>query len=333
MLPEAARKARLESLALTPSRSKTPLPVSLYVPVVVELKKYLSRRGLPAEVLFPPPHLVKHHDDLSDPELWPTLFGVQHDEKDSYRVDGPAGIQDWGDGEAQQVLDELAASQRAIDESLQKLKQLSLNLAPDAAAYSPVLTVLKAQQSLSARYLNLSAKRVAVVEGRTAKLRAWHMKLAAGSAAQHARLEKNIAWNQSWLAKVLTLKVRAATWDAAFAALPAVPTVGQTPASLINLLDDMKAIVEKGFELSRAPASKLLAVIYASVFECDATAVGSIAFTVDEAKIWQIREAVNRSLGDANDRGLKPVFVAADKGVRVGGRLGPGWLAAHGDRG
>ena len=72
-------------------------------------------------------------------------------------------------------------------------------------------------------------------------------------------------------------------------------------------------MVEKAFSLSHALASKMLAVIYASIFETSATAVWSIAFTVDEAKVWQIREAVNGSLGDAYRRGLTPIFIAADK--------------------
>ena len=51
----------------------------------------------------------------------------------------------------------------------------------------------------------------------------------------------------------------------------------------------------------------------ASVLECSEWTVGSIAFTVDEAKVWQIREAVLRGQRDAYERGMIPIFVGADK--------------------
>jgi hypothetical protein len=56
----------LEALALDPRRSETPLRPSLYVPVVRQLKAYLNRCGLPDEVLFPPPYLAAHHNELAD---------------------------------------------------------------------------------------------------------------------------------------------------------------------------------------------------------------------------------------------------------------------------
>ena len=52
------------------------------------------------------------------------LIGVQHDEKEIYRVIGPAGIQDWGDGEAQEILAAHAAMPAALDAvALRKSRQ------------------------------------------------------------------------------------------------------------------------------------------------------------------------------------------------------------------
>ena len=62
----AAWASRLEALALDPRRSGTPLRPSLYVPIVRQVKAYLNRCGLPEEILFPPPYLAAHHNELAD---------------------------------------------------------------------------------------------------------------------------------------------------------------------------------------------------------------------------------------------------------------------------
>ena len=157
-----------------------------YVPVVRQLKAYLNRCGLPEEILFPPPYLAAHHNELADKELWDGLFGAQHDEKDIYRTTGPTGIQDWGDGEAQQVLQELSSSVQAMDTALKSLRLLPPSLTTPATEYALAMRVMKVERALLLEYLERTSKRVATIESRTSKLRSRQAKLPAGSTAQHA---------------------------------------------------------------------------------------------------------------------------------------------------
>ena len=53
-------------------------------------------------------HLTRFNRLYASPEIWGSLVGIQHDEKDVFRVLGPAGLQDWGDGEAQRLIHGLA---------------------------------------------------------------------------------------------------------------------------------------------------------------------------------------------------------------------------------
>ena len=65
------------------------------------VRDWLRRSGLPVEVVLVPPEHRRYAGIYANPALWPSLVGTQHDEKDVYRVIGTAGVQDWGDGEAQ----------------------------------------------------------------------------------------------------------------------------------------------------------------------------------------------------------------------------------------
>ena len=79
------------------------------------------------------------------------------------------------------------------------------------------------------------------------------------------------------------------------------------------MLGDHRALLETGFGLANPPASKALATCLCSVFDCSPWTTGALFFTVDDAKTWQVREAVYRAMLDAVDEGMLPVFVGADK--------------------
>ena len=68
--------------------------------VIPSVRDWLRRAGLPEEVLLVPPEHLPYSRIYSNPAVWPSLIGTQHDEKDLYPVIGKSGVQDWGDGEA-----------------------------------------------------------------------------------------------------------------------------------------------------------------------------------------------------------------------------------------
>lgn len=295
--------------------------------VVPQLRGWCKRAGIPEWVVMVPPHLRAFSGLFADESLWPLLYGLQHDEKDIFRVRGPAGLQDWGDGEAQKILAVRTAALELIDAQLVELRKLPAAVPLDAASYHTAVEVLRPSCDLVVQYEKGAAAWAAGVEGKSEKLRRKQRKQPATEQATIDRLAKHIRFNDDMKAEATTLATRVATLTAAAAALPpapapvapppvapapaAVPT--PTPPVVITLLEDARACLEKGFDISNAPASKCLAMCLASVFECSEWTVGSIAFTVDEAKVWQIREAVLRGQRDAYERGMIPIFVGADK--------------------
>ena len=84
--------------------------------------------------------------------------------------------------------------------------------------------------------------------------------------------------------------------------LPPQPASEHTAACLDGHITSMQFLLEKMFGLANVPASKLLAVCYTNLFQCDAWGMGSAYFTCDEAKTWQMREAVVRSMRAAYSR-------------------------------
>ena len=79
---------------------------------------------VPFWVFDVPQHLRAYAGRYSDPEKWPTLYGLQHDEKDMFRVVGRAGLQDWGDGDAQARLAALDAATGALAAAVAALRSL-----------------------------------------------------------------------------------------------------------------------------------------------------------------------------------------------------------------
>ena len=50
------------------------------------MRRWLARIGVPPWVLFVPPDLRQFAGRYANPELWPYLYGMQHDEKDAKSV-------------------------------------------------------------------------------------------------------------------------------------------------------------------------------------------------------------------------------------------------------
>ena len=292
---------------------KDGLSGSLVLATVGPLKAWARANGIPEQVLFPPPHLARYAGMYGSSECWQSLIGVQHDEKDIYRTEGAGGIQDWGDGNAQQLLDRLATTRAAVATGLKELRRLPAGAQLDLAQYTPRAAELCNALKLLQEYQEAVDGRITLVEAKTTKLIAKQGRLGAGQAAQHASIDKYVSFNRDWCGRVSSVKARTAALRGAVSALPATPQYEHSSTFMAPLFEDADVLLEKAFALSQVPASKLLAVVYASIFQCSPWCVGSIYFTVDDAKVWQIREAVYRSMVDAYDRGLLPTFIGADK--------------------
>ena len=57
-----------------------------------------------------------------DPEMWPALYALQHDEKDIKRVRG--ALQDWGDGEAGRQYEQQRSAVDAAASALEEVRRL-----------------------------------------------------------------------------------------------------------------------------------------------------------------------------------------------------------------
>ena len=96
------------------------------------VRKWLVAHPMhPARVVLRCPHDRRFFSIYADPALRATLFGLQHDEKDIFRVLGPGGLQDWGDGVCQRLMTELKETDDATTAVERKLRMLPMHATPD----------------------------------------------------------------------------------------------------------------------------------------------------------------------------------------------------------
>ena len=139
---------------------------------------------VPSWVFDVPQHLRAYAGRYSDPEMWPTLYGLQHDEKDVFRVVGRAGLQDWGDGDAQARLASLDVATGALTAAVAALRSLAPDTMLDQASYLDALRVLQQQLALLQEYAAAAVSSVAALDAKAAQLRSKLAKLTAGEAKQ-----------------------------------------------------------------------------------------------------------------------------------------------------
>jgi outer membrane murein-binding lipoprotein Lpp len=274
------------------------------------LRLWLAASGIPEWLVFVPSHLAAYAGRYSDPDLWPSLYGLQHDEKDMFRVVGRAGLQDWGDGDCQE---RLAALDAATDDLGEVAKALRAAVPGDLAAYGEARRTLQQTLALLRQYAAVADASIEQLNAKVAALRAKLAKLAMDAVKQRERLSKHLTFLAVRSSEVSSFSIHVATHGSDVDALPAAPAAAHTAARLGTMLDDQKGLLETGFGLANAPASKVLATCLCSVFDCSPWTTGALFFTVDDAKTWQIREAVYRAILSAIDVGMYPALIGADK--------------------
>jgi hypothetical protein len=219
----------------------------------------LKAQGVPLGVFIVPDHLRQLGGLYSDPELWPTLYGLQHDEKDVYRVIGPAGIQDWGDGDAQEILFKHEALIGALDASTKELGGLAAASQISIVLYGTVVDALGRAGAALERACRLLLDRAPAMEAKRAKLTRKRDALVAGRIADRERYEKHISFLSSRLSEAKTFAAQASTYCSAVAALPQSATAAETATQLMALVADGRGLVEKCFGFEHMAASKVRA--------------------------------------------------------------------------
>ena len=275
------------------------------------VERWWGDRGLPVQLLWTPIHLRQWRGLYCAPSLWPTLVGLQHDEKDLFSQRGSKGLQDWGDDEAQRLTTQLEDALGILAARMALLQARSPHEMLDVQRLADSSSTLLSHIGQLRRY----SEAAALLNGQRDKqrLRLERKKKRMTSVARCEGIERRIAEINGRCAEVVSFDDRTKALSAGVAALPAAPAAACTTTSMLALLGELKALLELGFALANAPASKMLAVCTKSVFDCSKHSVNSLYWTVDDAKTWQVREAVYRSIEDSCTKGLVPLFVGADK--------------------
>ena len=186
-------------------RSDTPLSARFFCEVINDvLRPWLRRQGVPPEVLLVPPHLVHYKELYSDPQLWPSMYILAHDEKDMKWVKG--SLQDWGDGEAQASY---AAKSSALDDlarALSHLRSLGQAAAPSAADFSAVKHLLHGSHAETLKEYCMTASVLVIRhEEHSQRLQRRQARLGAAKAEQSTRLGKHIEFLNSQAAEIQQL--------------------------------------------------------------------------------------------------------------------------------
>ena len=290
---------------------------------VLDAMRGRADEGIPRFVTAAPLHLRRYVKLFAAPSWWSKLIGVQHDEKDIHRVAGPAGLQDWGDGEAKAKLDALEAAKTSSAAAVSSLRKLAPTAAVGATPYRDAVVELRARVKQLEGYSNEATVREARLTKKVVALRRKEAKIPAGDTAQTSRVARHIAYNTSQTDRISSTKALIEQLSADASKLPPAPAAGYTAVAMINFIERAQKLLGPAFDLANSPASKVLAMVTCSVLNCDQWGVGATYYTADEATTWQMREAVLRTFILSYEKlGLIPVFVGADKAY---------YLASHWD--
>jgi len=252
------RARRLKSgLAATLSLFELALGKEVGKVIRAYVEPKLKAQGVPLGVFIVPDHLRDFAGTYSDEEMWPYLIGIQHDEKDVHRVIGPAGIQDWGDGEAQAILEAHSTAINAIDRQVAELRGLAAAAAAPQQQYDGTVGVLTTVSASLASMLDIVKQRAAAMDAKQTKLCTKRDALAAGRIADHECYTKHITFLADRIRDAQAFTTQVTTHRAAVDALPQAQSATQTASHMILLLEEARVLLEKAFGFANVAASKV----------------------------------------------------------------------------
>ena len=221
------------------------------------MRRWMRRDGIPEQVVFPPEHCRKLAGIYADEDLWPKLYGMQHDEKDIFRKVGTGGVQDWGDGVAQELLNEQERLCALLAAEGAELKKLDSRHAPPAAQHISAAHALRTTLAGMHEHQRLAAVRAADNEAKVTKLRRKRDALPSTRLTEQEWLNKHITFLQIRTIEVASFKDRLDRLNGLVTSLPPAPTLATTAATLLALVTESSELLDKGFGLAHVPASKV----------------------------------------------------------------------------
>ena len=240
------------------------------------VREWSARRGIPWFTIVVPPHLSAFAGIFYDPDLWDRLIGMQHDEKDIYRQVGVKGLLDWGDGEAKSKIDELEAANSSVTQAVGNLRKLAPLAAADQSHYQAVIDELRDRLAQLRRYGAEAAERGKRLAAKATQARAKFNKLVAGETTKMTSLRNQIELCEG-LVKAISSNKDSIDQLAAdvTSASSSTRTTRHTASALIELLERAQKLLGAAFDLANSPASKVLAMVSCSLFNCDAWTVAA----------------------------------------------------------
>ena len=247
-----------------------------------------------------------------DPDLMPSLAVQQNDEKDLYITRGIKGLPDLGDGECQSVTVE---HDEAVDTTAKleaEMRALPAESTVDGTDYRTVHHVLSSGGVLLCRYRDQALE---LIKGTASNIKKLDKKARKRETTQKEReaIAKKTAFLNSQVGEVDSLNRRVSALVNDLVALPAVGTSPPTASRAAGLAKDVKEMIMEAFGFAYRYASKTLAVMSCSVFDCSSKALSSLAFTPDNLATWELKEIIMKNAIDMYTKGQITVIVGADK--------------------
>ena len=224
--------------------------------------RWATAEGIPHHVLVPPEQCRKLAGIYADESLWPKLVGLQKDDQDVHRKLGIGGLQDWGDGEAQQIEAAYETMQASLSACTGELRKLASQSPPAAACYTAVVMALAAGVTYHESN-DLLAQAVATKNaGKLTKLK---KKAAAPSTPPAAleKLHKHISFLEARALELAAFTARVRAHAGQVSSLPASATAAHTATMLLNLLHESHELLDKGVSLANVAASKVRTRVHA----------------------------------------------------------------------
>ena len=274
--------------------------------------RWMEARGVPYEVLFPPSHLANYACALSDPAIWSALTVQQNDEKDMQPARGLKGLCDLGDGACQRIVAEHCAAVAAVEAEEAALRKLPAADAMAQPAFAQTASVVREQLATLKVYDAKATGEVERLRARVKELEARQRKRTTLQ-KERERLARKVGDLNVLIGEVDSLHRRVMHLSHTLGTTFGRGVAPPDHAKAAGLAKDLKELLSEAFNLAHRPASKALAVMCCSVFDCSDKALSALYFTPDNLKTWQLREAIVRNALDMYSKGMITLAIGADK--------------------